>query len=89
MLTLSECQDLAAPHIKVFNEIWENDEAYYFEDFFGEWEDNNGIVVFKETGEIMHLYDYFADKKCWGIMKNFHLYAAPSERDIPKEWNEE
>ena len=87
MLTLTQCADLAAPYIEVLGEIWENDEAYYFDDLFGEWEDNGGVVVFKETGERMLLYEYFTDKKCWGIMRNFRLYGLPLGSALPKGWD--
>ena len=89
MLTLEDCMKLAAPRLLECDEIWENDEVYFFDDIIGEWEENFGVVVFKKDGALMELWDYFHYTKVWGIMKNFWLLGYPHIYELPKGWDEE
>ena len=91
MLTLDVCMEIAKPYLDsyIIDEIWENQEAYFFDGIFGKWEDNSGIVVYKEDGKTMFLYDYFNHTKVQGILKNFWLYEHPHEEQLPEGWDEE
>ena len=89
MLTLEDCMKLASPKLLEFDEIWENDEAYFFDDIIGEWEENFGVVVFKKDGELMKLWDYFHYTKVWGIMRNFWLLGCPRAYKLPAGWDKD
>ena len=89
MLTLEDCKKLASPKLLEFDEIWENDEVYFFDDIIGEWEENFGVVVFKKDGKMMKLWDYFHYTKVWGIMKNFWLLGYPRANELPAGWDKD
>ena len=71
MYTQEECSIIAAPYLREEDDIWENDEAYYFDDIRRKWDENYGIVVYKESGEAVSLHEYFDRKKCRNVMELF------------------
>ena len=89
MLTFDECFEIAMPYLLIPEEYWENNEAYFFDDYRGQWEDDFGIVVFKEDGKTISLHDYFNHTNMHGIMKNFWLYGHPHDRFLPEGWGDE
>ena len=88
MLTLEDCMRIARPKLIEIDEIRENDEAYFFDDIIGKWEENTGIIVFKEDGHMMTLWDYFRYTKVWGILKNFWILGYPHIAELPEGWEE-
>ena len=76
MLTLEECSIIAGPYLREEDDIWENDEAYYFDDIRRYWDENYGIVVYKESGEAVSLHTYFDRRKCHDVMELFKVVGA-------------
>ena len=75
MLSVQDCIAIGRRYVLEVLEIWENEEAFFIDDIQGKWGENYGVVVYKETGEAISLYDYFERKKSKDILKLFTLYG--------------
>ena len=75
MLDIQECIAIACLYVLEVFEIWENKEAYFIDDIQGKWGENYGVVVYKETGEAISLYEYFERKKSNDVLSLFTLYG--------------
>ena len=75
MLDVQECVSIGSQYVLEVFEIWENKEAYFIDDIQGKWDENYGVVVYKETGEAISLYEYFERKKSNDVLSLFTLYG--------------
>ena len=75
MLDVQECIEIARLYVLEILETWENAEAFFFDDIQGKWGENYGVVVYKETGEAISLYEYFERKKSNDVLSLFTLYG--------------
>ncbi len=73
MLDLQDCTSIGRHYVQEVLEIWENEEAVFIDDIRGKWGENYGVVVYKETGEAVSLYEYFERKKNKDILSIFSL----------------
>ena len=75
MLTLNDLIKEAEKKLRYgYCQIWENDEAFYFEDFEGGREKYYGPVIYKESGVIIDISEYFKLKGNKDVFRLFKIH---------------
>ncbi len=74
-MTLNEMKKEANKKLSYgYCQIWENDEAFYFEDIEGGRDNYYGPVIYKDSGIFIDISEYFKLKETNDVFKLFKIH---------------